>query len=199
MNNLNVLKDGYTAIQNYLSSVETSYNRAREYLPVYRALEEFYHTKGESAYSLTNNSEFREVIEDQVKTGIRSERNGRLYRRFTYMIDDYYSGQPFKDVYSSGKRFKYRLDSVSEKLVGDFKNSLNLSPVVIPGAGTIARRFFYYLHLLQNGLTDKHEITEETSSAFCNLNLLKICPAWTRSFTFLGNFSRSCPRMAFTL
>ncbi len=164
MNNFNVLKDGYIAIQNYLSSVETSYDRTREYLPACRALEVFYQTKGESAYSPAINSEFREVIEEQVKTGMRSERNGRLYRRLTYMIDDYYSGQPFKDVYSSGKRFKYKLDPVSEKLVEDFKDSLNLSAVVIPGAGTIARSFFYYL--LQNGLTDKHEITEETIVGF---------------------------------
>ncbi|MDO5425793.1 MAG: tyrosine-type recombinase/integrase [Eubacteriales bacterium] len=164
MNNFKVLKDGYIAIQNYLSSVETSYDRTREYLPACRALEAFYQAKGKSAYNPAINSEFRELIEDQVKTGRRSERNGRLYRRFTYMIDDYYSGQQFKDVYNSGKRFKYKLDPVSEKLVEDFKDSLNLSAVVIPGAGTVARSFFYYLH--QNELADRHEITEETIVGF---------------------------------
>lgn len=164
MNEIKVLKDGYLAIQNYLLSEEHPYDRINEYLPACRALEVFYQSEGEKTYSPDINSKFREAIVFQAERGLRSERSARLYRRFTFMIDDYYSGRPFRAVYSSGKRYKYKLDPDSELLVEEFKNSLNLSHTVIPCAGTVARSFFYYLH--QNGLLDEQEITEETIVGF---------------------------------
>lgn len=164
MNEITVLKDGYLAIQKHLSAEEHPYDRTNEYLPACRALEMLYQTEGEKAYSSAINAKFRENIDLQVARGLRSERSARLYRRFTFMIDDYYSGRPFRTIYSSGKRYKYKLDPDSELLVEEFKNSLNLSSVVIPCAGTIARSFFYYLH--QNNLQERREITEETIVGF---------------------------------
>lgn len=164
MNEIKVLKDGVLAIQKHLSSEEHPYDQAKTYLPACRALEMFYQTEGEKAYSPAVNLKFREHIDQQVEQGLRSERSGRLYRRLAFMIDDYYSGRPFKDIYSSGKRYKYKLDPSAELLVEDFKNSLDLSSIVIPCAGTIARSFFYYLH--QNSLLEEQEISEETIVGF---------------------------------
>ncbi len=164
MNEIKVLKDGVLAIQKHLSSEEHPYDSAKVYFPACRALEMFYQTEGEKAYSPAVNSKFRENIDLQVEQGLRSERSGRLHRRLAFMVDDYYSGRPFKEVYSSGKRYKYKLDPAAELLVEDFKNSLELSSIVIPCAGTIARSFFYYLH--QNGLQGEQEISEETIVGF---------------------------------
>ncbi len=165
MDNFVVLKDGYSAIQKHLLSGDAAqHGRTKIYLPACRSLEAFYLAEGKSSYDPAINSKFRKNIESQIQCGLRSERNGRLYRRFTFMIDDYYSGRPFQAIYSSGKRYKYKLDEGSELLVEKFKNSLNLSSTIIPCAGTIARSFFYYLD--QNGMLDNQEITEETIVGF---------------------------------
>ncbi len=164
MNELTVLSDGYAGIQEYMSSIDRSYDLAKSYLPACRALDAFYLTHGKKTYDPVMNEKYREHIDHQVKNGIFSERRGRLHRRLTLMLDDYYSGRPIQAIYSSGKRYKYKLDNASELLVDQFKKSLKLSAVVIPCAGTIARSFFYYLH--QNGLADRHTITEETIVGF---------------------------------
>ncbi|MCM1345414.1 MAG: tyrosine-type recombinase/integrase [Muribaculaceae bacterium] len=164
MYEIKVLKDGVLAIQKHLSSEDHPYDPAKAYFPACRALEMFYQTEGEKAYSPAVNLKFREHIDRQVEQGMRSERSGRLYRRLAFMIDDYYSGRPFKDIYSSGKRYKYKLDPSAELLIENFKNSLDLSSIVIPCAGTIARSFFYYLH--QNSLLEEQEISEETIVGF---------------------------------
>lgn len=164
MNELTVLSDGYSGIQEYLSSRGCSYDLAKNYLPACRALDAFYCSHGQVTYDPAMNEKYREHIANQVKNGLFSERHGRLHRRLTFMLDDYYSGRPIKAIYSSGKRYKYKLDHTSELLVEQFKKSLTLSAVVIPCAGTIARSFFYYLH--QNGISEKRTITEETIVGF---------------------------------
>lgn len=165
MDNFLVLKDGYLAIQKHLLSEDVAqHGRVNIYLPACRSLEAFYLAEGKAAYDPAINSKFRKNIESQVECGLRSERNARLYRRFTFMIDDYYSGRTFQKIYSSGKRYKYKLDRASELLVEKFKHSLNLSSTVIPSACTIARSFFYYLD--QNGALDTPEITEEIIIGF---------------------------------
>lgn len=165
MDNFVVLKDGYLAIQKHLlSEGAAQHGRTNMYLPPCRSLEAFYLAEGKAAYDSGTNSKFRKDIELQVEAGLRSERSGRLYRRFTFLIDDYYSGRPFQAVYSSGKRYKHKLDAASEALVGKFRHSLTLSSTAIPSACTIARSFFYYMG--QNGMLDNPEITEETIVGF---------------------------------
>ena len=164
MDNIMVLKDGFLAIQRYLSSEEHPYDRTREYLPACRALDLLYQAEGAETYNPAVNSKFRENLDRQVEQGLRSERNARLYRRLSFMIGDYYSGRPFRNIYSSGKRYKYKLEPYQERLVEEFKSSLNLSRTVIPCAGTIARSFFYYL--CKNSLQDAQDITEETIVGF---------------------------------
>lgn len=164
MKEITVLADGYSGIQKYMSSVDRPYDLAKRYLPACRSLEAFYHSHGQGTYDPAMNEKYREYIDQQVKNGIFSERHGRLHRRLTFMLDDYYSGRPIQAIYSSGKRYKYQLDNASELLVEQFKKSLTLSAAAIPGAGTIARSFFYYLH--QNGLAGKQTIAEETIVGF---------------------------------
>lgn len=164
MKEITVLADGYSGIQEYMSFVDRPYDLAKSYLPACRSLEAFYHSNGQKTYDLAMNEKYREYLDQLVKNGIFSERRGRLHRRLTFMLDDYYSGRPIQAVYSSGKRYKYKLDNASELLVEQFKKSLTLSAIVIPGAGTIARSFFYYLH--QNSLADKRTITEEMVVGF---------------------------------
>lgn len=114
MDNFVVLKDGYSAIQKHLLSEDAAqHGRTKIYLPACRSLEAFYLAEGKFSYDPAINSKFRKNIESQIQCGLRSERNGRLYRRFTFMIDDYYSGRSFQAIYSSGKRYKYKLDEGS--------------------------------------------------------------------------------------
>lgn len=164
MNEITVLADGYAGIREYMLSVDRPYDLAKNYLPACRSLDAFYLSHRQEAYDPAMNEKYREYIDQQVSNGIFSERYGRCHRRLTFMLDDYYSGRPIQAIYSSGKRYKYKLDSASELLVDQFKKSLTLSAVAVPGAGTIARSFFYYLH--QNDLTDKRTITEETIVGF---------------------------------
>lgn len=164
MNEITVLADGYQGIREYLESVDRPYDLSKNYLQAYKALAAFYISAGQETYDSAMNARYREHIDRQVESGSFSERRGRLHRRLTFMLDDFYAGRPIQAVYSSGKRYKYQLDHASELLVEQFKKSLALSPVSIPCAGTVARSFFYYLH--QNGLADKRAVTEETIVGF---------------------------------
>ena len=77
MNELTVLSDGYAGIQEYMSSIDRSYDLAKSYLPACRALDAFYLTHGKKTYDPVMNEKYREHIDHQVKNGIFSERDGR--------------------------------------------------------------------------------------------------------------------------
>lgn len=164
MKDITVLADGYLGIQKYMSSVDRPYDLAKTYLQAYRSLAAFYLSEGQETYDPAINAKYREYIDQQVEGGFFSERRGRLHRRLTFMLDDFYSGRPIQAIYSSGKRHKYKLDESSEQWVEKFKNSLTLSASVIPTACTIARSFFYYIQ--QNKLLDNKVITEELIIGF---------------------------------
>lgn len=164
MKNITVLADGYLGIQKHMSAVDRPYDLSKRYLPAYRSLAAFYLSEGQETYDPAINAKYREYIDQQVEGGFFSERRGRLHRRLTFMLDDYYSGRPIQAVYSSGKRHKYKLDESSEQWVERFKNSLHLSTSVIQAACTIARSFFYYIQ--QNKLLDDKAITEELIIGF---------------------------------
>lgn len=164
MNDITVLADGYLGIQKYMASVDRPYDLSKKYLQAYRSLAAFYLSEGQETYDPAINVKYREYIDHQVEGGFFSERRGRLHRRLTFMLDDYYSGRPIQAVYSSGKRHKYKLDVPSEQWVEKFKNSLALSTCTIPTACTIARSFFYYMQ--QNKLLDGKAVTEETIIGF---------------------------------
>lgn len=164
MENITVLADGYQGIQEYMASVDRPYDLSKSYLQAYKALAVFYISTGQETYDPAMNAKYREHIDRQVECGSFSERRKRLHRRLTFMLDDYYAGRPIQAIYSSGKRYKYKLDVSSELLVEEFTNSLDLSAVAIPCACTIARSFFYYLQ--QNGLADSKTITEEAIVGF---------------------------------
>ncbi|MGL5437759.1 MAG: tyrosine-type recombinase/integrase [Lachnospiraceae bacterium] len=160
MKDITVLADGYSGIQKYMSSVDRPYDLAKRYLPACRSLEAFYLVKGQESYSSAMNAKYRVYIDHQIENGFFSERRGRLHRRLTFMLDDYYSSRPIQAIYTSGRGYKYKLDDTSELLVEKFKESLTLSANSIPSAGTIARSFFYYLQ--QNDLLASRIITADT-------------------------------------
>lgn len=164
MRELTVLSDGYLGIREYISSVSRPYDLAKKYLPACMSLEAFYRSEGKETYDPAVNAGYREYIERQVESGVFSERHGRLHRRLTFMLDDYYCGKPIQAIYSSGKRYKYTLDDASELLVEKFKQSLTLSATTVPSACTIARSFFYYLQY--NNLSGSRTVTEETIVGF---------------------------------
>lgn len=166
MESTNVLADAYQGIQKYLISIECSDDISKRYLSAYRSLEGYYLSEGAATYTSDINRQYRENVNLQVKSGSLSGRQGSFRRRFAFMVDDYYAEKPIQERYSSGTRYKYTLDEISENLADSFKDSLTISKNSIPLACSVAREFFYYLQ--EHKLYQSCEVTVEAIVGFIN-------------------------------
>lgn len=161
-----IFTEGVAGIRRYLSEREYSDSIFEKYLTACRSLEAFYHLENTKCYEAAVNKNYRIHIDNLVKTGDLSERQERLYRRFSFMIDDFYNGRPIQAIYQTGKRYKYPLNEYSLQWIDKFLEGLNLAEASIPNAVTVARSFFYYLE--QHNLTAETLITEKTIVDFLN-------------------------------
>ena len=155
-----IFAEGVASIQRYLSERENSTRTFEKYLEACKSLEAFYFLENIQHYETDANKRYRIHVDTLVKKGEISERQGRHYRRFSLMMDDFYHDRPFQERYQTGKQYKYRLSEDSSQWVDKFLKSLTLAESTIPSAGTIARSFFYFLE--QNNLAVETMMTEKT-------------------------------------
>ena len=161
-----IFTEGVASIQKYLSERGNSDHTFEKYLRACKSLEAFYALENIQNYEPDANKRYRMHVDALVKKGEISERQGRHYRRFSFMMDDVYHGRTIQTSYQTGKRYKYCLNENSSQWVNRFLKSLTLAESVIPSAGTIARSFFYFLE--QNDLTVETMITEKIIVDFLN-------------------------------
>lgn len=161
-----IFAEGVSSIQKYLSERGNSDGIFEKYLYACKSLEAFYSLKNIQRYEPDTNEQYRIHVDVLVKNGEISERQGRHYRRFSLMMDDFYHDRPFQESYQTGKRYKYHLNENSSQWVDKFLKSLTLAESAIPSAGTIARSFFYFLE--QNNLSVETMMTEKILVDFLN-------------------------------
>lgn len=161
-----IFAEGIASVQKYLSERGNSDGIFEKYLYACKSLETFYSLENMQRYEPDANERYRVHIDALVKKGEISERQGRHYRRFSLMMDDFYHDRPFQESYQTGKRYKYCLNENSSQWVNRFLKSLTLAESVIPSAGTIARSFFYFLE--QNNLSVETMMTEKILVDFLN-------------------------------
>lgn len=161
------LADGYLGIMQYLDSVGYSEDTSRRYCSAYASLEKFFLSKGLDSYSHEVNMLYRESVDSDIGNEVISNKTGSFRRRLSHMFDDWFSCRPIHGKYSNGKRFKYTLNQVSERLLEDFVKSLDVSPVTIPGICSIARDFLHFAE--QEGLYKTQEVTVDNIVSFIKL------------------------------
>ncbi len=161
-----IFAEGVASIQKYLSERGNSTRTFEKYLEACKSLEAFFFLENIQHYETDANKRYRIHVDTLVKKGEISERQGRNYRRFSLMMDDFYHDRPFQERYHTGKQYKYRLSEDSSQWVDKFLKSLTLAESTIPSAGTIARSFFYFLE--QNNLAVETMMTEKNLVNFLN-------------------------------
>lgn len=94
MNQPAVLCDGYDAIAKYLNAQgNTSVCR---YHSAYKLLSDFYIQTCTTQYDPEINRRFRDCERRNLETKAISSKKFKFSRRLSMMMDDYYSGKPFK-------------------------------------------------------------------------------------------------------
>lgn len=161
------LTDGYLGIMQYLDSIGCSVDTSRRYRSAYASLERFFLSKGLDSYSHEVNVLYRESVDSDIENETISNKTGIFRRRLSHMFDDWFSCRPIQGKYSNGKRFKYTLNQVSERLLGDFVKNLNVSPITIPGICSIARDFLHFAE--QEGIYSTQEVTADNIVSFIKL------------------------------
>jgi len=140
-----ILEAGFQAIQDYLDLIDCSEDTRKRYHSAFFSVEIFFSATAKGDFDPDVNMQYRIELDRQLSQGIISVKKYTFLRRVSYMLDDFYYGNAIQMRYSSGKRYKYALNDNALQWVEQFKESLTISPISVPGACSIARDFFYYL------------------------------------------------------
>lgn len=165
-----ILEAGFQAIRDYLDSTDCSEDTRKRYHSAFCSVEMFFSATAKKDFDPDVNIQYRIDLDRQLSQGIISVKKHTFLRRVSYMLDDFYHGNAIQMRYSSGKRYKYALNDSALQWVEQFKESLTISPISVPGACSIARDFFYYLqqnrmeHNLQSITVD--ELTDFLNQEF---------------------------------
>ena len=96
-----IFAEGIASVQKYLSERGNSDGIFEKYLYACKSLETFYSLENMQRYEPDANERYRVHIDALVKKGEISERQGRHYRRFSLMMDDFYHDRPFQESYQT--------------------------------------------------------------------------------------------------
>lgn len=109
-----------------------------------------------------------ELLQASRKRVLESSSSQEWFERYVFrvlsMIQDYYSGNPFREKYFLTGRFKHYLSPFFETIAEEFRSSLKQKPLTVPVLYSIARDFFHYLQ--EKGVNDFSKITQETIYGF---------------------------------
>lgn len=139
------LNDGVSAIMKFCSD-----NRIAETVASYThacsTLSKLYKERGLETFDYVLNNELKKNIKAKIE---RFSLNGFSEERYLFrtlcMLEDYFSGNPFKDKYPLVSRYKLSLEPFYEEWAESFRGSLNTGILTVPVIYSIARDFFYYL------------------------------------------------------
>ncbi|MDR3600881.1 MAG: hypothetical protein P4L49_10440 [Desulfosporosinus sp.] len=111
-----------------------------------------------TVYQQLNQETYDAGLNTQICRDIQKELFSSGYNSYRYifrvlgMLDDYYSGHPFRNKYMLNNRYKHQLNSIYQQWADELKSSLTVKSTTIPVMYSIIRDFFYYLQ--QNGITE---------------------------------------------
>lgn len=158
------IADGITAILDYCHKFRSD-DTTRRYEKACKTIQSVYEESKKVEYETLCNNKIRDLFYqklDDIKSPGYSE--CRYILRVLAMLDDYYNGNPFRDQYYIGNRYKHQLEPAYQQLAEDFKESLTVRKNTVPVLYSIARDFFYYIQQL--GITDMDDIQQDTLYSF---------------------------------